>query len=166
EKLGKLYPERDATDFAILDLVETQQNMPVLGICFGIQSLNVYRGGSLIQDIPVLVGNAVPHDEDDNKPPARHIVRVAEDSLIGQLASRRALEVNSYHHQAVEKPGRNLRPVAFANDGLIEAVEDTTGRFIVGVQWHPERGWKEDVFSKALFSKFIEQAAVRYNQTL
>jgi putative glutamine amidotransferase len=91
---------------------------------------------------------------------------MAEDSLIAQLASRRELEVNSYHHQAVEKPGRNLRPVAFANDGLIEAVEDTTGRFIVGVQWHPERGWKEDAFSKALFSKFIEQAAVRYNQAL
>jgi putative glutamine amidotransferase len=165
-KLGKLYPERDATDFAILDLVESQQNMPVLGICFGIQSLNVYRGGSLIQDIPALVDRAVPHDEDDSKPPVRHVVRVAEDSLIGQLASRLELEVNSYHHQAVEKPGRNLRPVAFANDGLIEAVEDTTGRFIVGVQWHPERGWKEDAFSKALFSKFIEQAAVRYNQAL
>jgi putative glutamine amidotransferase len=166
EKLGKLYPERDATDFAILDLVESQQNMPVLGICFGIQSLNVYRGGSLIQDIPALVDRAVPHDEDDSKPPVRHTVGIAEDSLIGQLASRRELEVNSYHHQAVEKPGRNLRPVAFANDGLIEAVEDTTGRFIVGIQWHPERGWKEDAFSKALFSKFIEQAAVRYNQAL
>ena len=166
EKLGKLYPERDATDFAILDLVESLQNMPVLGICFGIQSLNVYRGGSLIQDISALVDRAVPHDEDESKPPVRHTVRIAEDSLIAQLTSRRELEVNSYHHQAVEKPGRNLRPVAFANDGLIEAVEDTTGRFIVGVQWHPERGFKEDAFSKALFSKFIEQAAVRYNQAL
>jgi putative glutamine amidotransferase len=166
EKLGKLYPERDATDFAILDLVESKHDMPVLGICFGIQSLNVYRGGSLIQDIPALVDTAVPHDEDGNKPSARHVVRLAEDSLIGQLARRREVEVNSYHHQAVETPGRNLRPVAFANDGVIEAVEDTTGRFIIGVQWHPERGWKEDAFSKALFSKFIEQAAVRYNQAL
>jgi len=72
--------------------------------------------------------------------------------------------VNSYHHQAVCNPGRNLRPVAFANDGVIEAVEDTTGRFVVGVQWHPERGWQNDPFSKGLFSKFIEQARLRYNQ--
>jgi len=166
EKLGKLYPERDATDFVLLDFVESQQNMPVLGICFGIQSLNVHRGGSLIQDIPALLVGAGPHDEQDNKPPVRHMVRLAEDSLIGRLAARPDMEVNSYHHQAVEKPGRNLRPVAFANDGVIEAVEDTTGRFIVGVQWHPERGWKEDAFSKALFLKFIEQAMLRYNQAI
>jgi putative glutamine amidotransferase len=56
-----------------------------------------------------------------------------------------------------------LRAVAFANDGVIEAVEDTTGRFVVGVQWHPERGWKEDPFSRALFANFIEQARLRYN---
>ncbi|PYS40513.1 MAG: gamma-glutamyl-gamma-aminobutyrate hydrolase [Acidobacteria bacterium] len=164
DRLGKLYPERDATDFAILDLVDSEPNMPVLGICFGIQSLNVHRGGSLVQDIPALVESAVTHDEDNDKPAARHMVRIAEDSLIGRLAGRAQLEVNSYHHQAVEKPGRNLRPVAFANDGVIEAVEDTAGRFIVGVQWHPERGWKEDPFSKTLFSAFIEQATLRYNQ--
>ena len=164
EKLGKLYPERDATDFAILELVESQKEMPVLGICYGIQSLNVYRGGSLVQDIPSLVEKAVAHDEDDDKPPARHMIRVAENSLLGRLASRPEMEVNSYHHQAIDKTGRNLQAVAFANDGVIEAVEDTTGRFILGVQWHPERGWREDPFSKALFSKFIEAAAVRYNQ--
>src|SRR5215471_4474209 len=76
EKLGKLYPERDATDFAILDYVEQQKNIPVLGICFGIQSLNVHRGGSLVQDIPSVVQQPLVHDEDDGKPAARHIVRV------------------------------------------------------------------------------------------
>jgi putative glutamine amidotransferase len=163
DKLGKLYPERDTTDFAILDLVETLPGVPVLGICFGIQSLNVHRGGSLVQDIPALVGHAVKHDEDDGKPVARHMVRISQDSLIGRLAGASSMEVNSYHHQAVANPGRNLRAVAFANDGVIEAVEDTTGRFVVGVQWHPERGWKEDSFSKTLFSNFIEQARLRYN---
>jgi len=164
-KLGKLYPERDATDFAILDLAERQQDMPVLGICFGVQSLNVHRGGSLVQDIPALVGNALTHDQNrDDGPAARHVVRIAEDSLIRRVAGRSEMEVNSYHHQAVASPGRNLRAVAFASDGVIEAVEDTTGRFILGIQWHPERGWKDDPFSKALFSKFIHQAGLRYNQ--
>src|SRR6185503_5822073 len=158
EKLGKLYPERDTTDFTILDFAESQKNMPVLGICFGIQSLNVHRGGSLVQDIPAVVSHPAVHDNDDDKPPVRHPVRISADSLIGRLAGGPEMEVNSYHHQAVEKPGLNLRPVAFANDGVIEAVEDTTGRFVVGVQWHPERGWREDPFSKALFSAFIDQA--------
>ena len=164
EKLGKLYPERDATDFAILNLVETElRDLPVLGICFGIQSLNVHRGGSLVQDIPALVAGAAAHDSDDDQPAARHTVRVSEDSLIGKLSGRSEMEVNSYHHQAVGTPGRDLRAVAFANDGVVEAVEDTSGRFIVGVQWHPERGWKEDSFSKALFTKLIQEARVRYN---
>jgi putative glutamine amidotransferase len=117
-----------------------------------------------VQDIPALVDKPVIHDEDDPKPAARHMVHIAERSLIGSLAGRPEVEVNSYHHQAVATPGRNLRAVAFANDGVIEAVEDTTGRFVVGVQWHPERGWRDDPFSKALFAKFIEQAALRYNQ--
>lgn len=163
EELGKLYPERDSTDFAILDHAESQRDMPVLGICFGVQSLNVHRGGSLVQDIPALVEKIVTHDEDDGKPAARHTIRIAEDSLIGRLAGRSQMEVNSYHHQAVEKPGRHLRPVAFANDGVIEAVEDTRGRFVMGVQWHPERGWNEDPFSKTLFSRLIDEAR-RYNQ--
>src|SRR5262249_25678922 len=136
----------------------------VIGICFGIQSLNVHRGGSLVQDIPSLVANPVIHDEEDHKPGARHMIRIDESSLVGRLAARSVIEVNSYHHQAVERPGRNLRAVAFANDGVIEAVEDTAGRFILGIQWHPERGWREDAFSKSLFSAFIEQARLRYNQ--
>ena len=163
-KLGKLYPDRDATDFAILDLAEQKKRMPVLGICFGVQSLNVHRGGSLVQDIPSAVAGSVTHDEDDPKPAARHLVRIAADSLISRLSGRVEMEVNSYHHQAVERPGRNLRAVAFAPDGVIEAIEDTTGRFIVGVQWHPERGWKDDPFAKTLFSTLIDQARLRYNQ--
>lgn len=163
-KLGRLYPERDATDFAILDLAE-KKDLPVLGICFGIQSLNVHRGGSLVQDIPSLVPNPLMHDVDDERPPARHLVRIAEDSLIGKLVGRSEAEVNSYHHQSIQNPGRNLRAVAFASDGVIEAVEDTTGRFVIGVQWHPERGWKEDPLSKALFTSFIEEARLRYNDS-
>ena len=161
-KLGKLQPEREATDFAILDLAE-QKDMPVLGICFGVQSINVHRGGSLVQDIPSVVPTPLVHDEDDPNPPARHPVRLTQGSLIARLTGRSEMEVNSYHHQAVQRPGKDLRVVAVSPDGVIEAVEDTAGRFIVGVQWHPERGWRDDPASQALFAALIEQARLRYN---
>jgi len=161
-KLGKLQPEREATDFAILDLAE-QKDMPVLGICFGVQSINVHRGGSLVQDIPSVVSNPLVHDENDPNPPARHPVRLTQGSLIARLTGRSEMEVNSYHHQAVQRPGKDLRVVAVSPDGVIEAVEDTAGRFIVGVQWHPERGWRDDPASQALFAALIEQARLRYN---
>ena len=161
-KLGKLHAEREATDFTILDLAE-QKHVPVLGICFGVQSINVHRGGSLVQDIPSLVSNPLVHDEDDPNPPARHLVRLTRDSLIARLTGRSEMEVNSYHHQSVQRPGKDLRVAAVSPDGVIEALEDTTGRFVVGVQWHPERGWREDPASQALFSALIEQARLRYN---
>ncbi len=162
EKLGRLSPEREALDFTILDYVESN-DLPLLGICYGIQSLNVHRGGTLIQDIPSLVSNNVSHDASDEKPPARHLVRIEEGSLISKFAEQRQMEVNSYHHQAIDRPGDNLRAVAFAPDGVIEAVEDAGGRFVIGVQWHPEREWRESAFSKALFSSLIAEARVRYN---
>jgi putative glutamine amidotransferase len=165
-RLGRAYPERDTTDFVLLEQAENL-DLPLLGICFGVQSLNVYRGGPLIQDIPSIIGGTETHDnDDDNGKPARHMVRIAEESLIGRLAGREEIEVNSYHHQSVAAPGKNLRPVAFAPDGVIEAVEDTTGRFILGVQWHPERGWQNDEFSKALFTTFVERAAAQRSRVV
>src|SRR6185437_14157417 len=113
-RLGKLYPERDATDFTLLQDAETN-NKPVLGICFGVQSLNVFRGGALVQDIPSIITPAVAHDNDDTadnpSDPARHLVRLSEGSLIARLAEKSEVVVNSYHHQSVETAGRDLRPV-------------------------------------------------------
>jgi putative glutamine amidotransferase len=158
-KLGKLLPERDSLDFALLQHGE-DANLPVLGICFGAQSLNVFRGGKLVQDIPSVVPGAVAHDDHGvPEKPARHTVRLRRNSLLAGLAGAEAVEVNSFHHQAVGKPGRDLEIVATAPDGVIEAVEDTTGRFVVGVQWHPERGFQDDAFSKALWTAFVEAAA-------
>jgi len=162
-KLGKINSEREATDFTLLDDAE-RNGKPVLGICFGTQSLNVSRGGSLVQDIPTVVPGSLVHDEDEpgDSPssPPRHLVRISEDSLIARLAGKQDVEVNSYHHQAVEVPGRNLRVVAYAPDGVAEAVEDTRGRFVVGVQWHPERGFRDDPLSRTLFKSLIEAAAL------
>jgi len=156
--LGKMFPERDALDFALLEHSE-KANLPVLGICFGAQSLNVFRGGKLIQDIPSSVSDAVFHDDHgEPQEPARHVVRLKKGSLVGRLAGLEAVEVNSFHHQSVSQPGRNLAVTATAPDGVIEAIEDVTGKFFVGVQWHPEREFQDNAFSMALFRAFVGEA--------
>ena len=159
-RLGKLVPDRDALDFALLEYAE-KANLPVLGICFGAQSLNVFRGGTLIQDIPALVTEPVCHDDDgDPQQPARHLVRLSKGSLLERLAGKDLVEVNSFHHQSAGQVGKNLQAVATAPDGVIEAVEETSsGRFVVGVQWHPERGFQKDAFAQILFTTFVEEAA-------
>ena len=156
-KLGKRYPERDAMDLALLEFADNSR-LPLLGICFGIQSLNVHRGGTLVQDIPSVISQPRIHDRDDEQPePARHPVRLEAGSLLARLAAGVEVEVNSYHHQSIDRPGRDLKVAARAPDGVIEAVEDTSGRFMIGVQWHPERGWQDDPFSQALFTRFIAE---------
>ena len=128
-------------------------------------SLVVAACGAIIGAWSASSGAASTTAQHRGKPPARHVVHISQGSLIARLAGRSEVEVNSYHHQSVQNPGRNLRPVAFAPDGIIEAVEDATGRFIIGVQWHPERGWKDDPFSQALFTSFIDEARLRYNES-
>ena len=157
-RLGKMLPERDSIDFALFDYSE-RASLPVLGICFGAQSLNVFRGGTLIQDIPSIVATPVFHDDDgEPEQPARHSVRMSADSILVSAGRDTDVEVNSYHHQSVANLGTNLRAVAKAPDGVVEAIEDVNGKFVIGVQWHPERGFQEDAFSKALFTAFIEEA--------
>ena len=150
-KTGRMYPERDALDFSLLEHAEAT-GIPVLGICFGIQSLNVFRGGTLVQDIPSVVPEAVAHSD------SKHIVHLdGRSSLVG-FAGLADVEVNSFHHQSIDRLGANLRVVARSPDGVIEAVEDANGKFVIGVQWHPERGWKDSVFAQNLFAAFIQAA--------
>jgi putative glutamine amidotransferase len=133
--------------------------MPIFAICFGIQSLNVSRGGTLIQDIPSQLPDAIKHNQGSPRDRHSHRVRILEGSLLGQLAGGDRAPVNSHHHQAVETLGRELVATAWAPDGLVEAVEDPrSDRFVVGVQWHPELAWERDVLSQALFNRFVDEA--------
>lgn len=155
-KLGPVIPERDEVDLALLEIAE-RRAMPVLGICFGMQSLNVARGGSLVQDIETQVVNPIKHDQGQVADRPSHQIEIESSSLLAQLAGDRTVRVNSSHHQAVKNVGRNLRVIARATDGVIEAIVDTRAdRFVLGVQWHPEIGWRRDQFSQAIFGKFIE----------
>lgn len=110
-------------------------DLPLLGICMGCQWINVMAGGDLIQDIPAQIGTAVRHAPRE----AFHPARIAPGSRLAAVLGRTELEVNSSHHQAIGRPAPGLRVVAWAPDSVIEAVEGAGERFLLAVQWHPER---------------------------
>ena len=148
-------PERDRAELALLEGA-LARDLPVLAICRGSQVLNVARGGDLVQHLPELVG-----DEKHRHTPgvwADHDVLVEEGTRLGELLGGRAIPVKSHHHQGLGRVGSGLRVAARADDGVIEAVEDPSRRFAVGVLWHPEAG--ED---GALFEGLVAEAR-RYRE--
>ena len=156
--LGSVHPVKDATDLLVLDEIE-KRRLPLFAICFGMQSLNVSRGGTLIQDIPSQLRQAINHQQGVPRDRASHAITLAKPSCLLSIASDDRALVNSHHHQAIDKVGRELIATAWTSDGLIEAVEDTRPeRFALGVQWHPELGWQQDSFSRALFERFVAEA--------
>ena len=154
-RLGAVHPLRDETDAIVLELVE-ERAMPLLAICYGMQALNVARGGTLIQDISTQVPGALQHEQGIPRGRRSHTITLHEGGLPANLSGVETLLVNSHHHQAVETLGANLRATAESKDGLVEAVEDVRAdRWVIGVQWHPEIDWESDQFSYALFEAFI-----------
>ncbi len=153
---------RERTDFALLDHAVTEQK-PVLAICYGVQSLNVFLGGPLVQDIPSEIHTRIQHAWTGHEgPEPHHEVTLDPGSRLAQMAGGNQVRVNSSHHQSVLRPGRNLRVVAHAPDGVIEAVEWTgDANWIVGVQWHPERMVATDDFAQSLFRELAAAAIVR-----
>jgi gamma-glutamyl-gamma-aminobutyrate hydrolase PuuD len=140
---------RDTAELALLEAA-LERDMPVLAICRGSQVLNVARGGDLVQHLPDEVG-----DEKHKHTPgtfADHDVSVEDGSRLASVLGERA-PVKSHHHQGFGKVGEGLRVVAYAEDGTIEAVEDPTRRFALGVLWHPEAG--EDA---RLFEELVREA--------
>jgi len=146
--------ERDAAELRLLEAA-LDRDMPVLAICRGSQLLNVARGGDLEQHLPEAVG----HEQHRHDPGSfsDHDVKVAADSRLGGLLGDRA-PVKSHHHQGYGRIGSGLREVAWAEDGVVEGLEDADKRFALGVLWHPEEG--EDF---ALFQGLIEEAR-RYRE--
>jgi putative glutamine amidotransferase len=152
---------REETDRAILKHAFSEKK-PVLAICYGCQLLNVYLGGTLIQDLRAETGTATPHRKKDLVPQPTadpiHEAAFEPDSRLADIAGGAQARINSSHHQAIEKPGHNLRITAHATDGVIEGVEWTgDSNWVVGVQWHPER-MTGDAFSERLFSDFVAAA--------
>lgn len=166
-KLKKVIREKDETDLLVLDEAE-KLKIPVLAICYGCQSLNVSRGGSLFQDIESQIENSLKHEQGIPLERNSHRIKIEEESLLMRLITngkrkclnadlRNKFFVNSHHHQSIKNVGKNLKVSARANDSVIECIEDTReDRFVLGVQWHPELSWKIDFLSKRIFEKFVE----------
>ncbi len=156
--LGSVHTIKDETDLLIIDAAERKQ-IPLFAICFGMQVLNVSRGGTLIQDIRSQVPNALKHEQGAPRDRPSHSVRLTERSKLSDILDTAALVVNSHHHQAIETLGADLVATAWTSDGVIEAFEDPhPDRFVMAVQWHPELGWQNDEFSQRLFSTFVAHA--------
>ncbi len=151
-------PSREEIDRALLDLA-FKEHVPVLAICYGLQSLNVYLGGTLIQDIASELGTKIQHPWSDKKgPEPLHRARLEPNSRVAELAGAAEVEVNSSHHQSIREPGRGLRVAARAPDGVIEAAEWTgAADWVTAVQWHPERR-TEDFLARALFRELVAAA--------
>jgi putative glutamine amidotransferase len=155
--------DRERTDFALLEHAFAEHK-PVLAICFGIQSLNVFLGGTLIQDIPSEIQTEIKHEwrREKGDPEPFHAARIEPGSQLAQLAGSNEARVNSSHHQSVKEPGRGLRISARAPDGVIEAVEWTgDSNWVTGVQWHPERMAATDALAQSLFRSLASAAAAR-----
>lgn len=146
----------DARDQAELDLIEVAitKDIPLFAICRGLQILNVFHGGTLLQHLP----SAARHDPstEDKGAPA-HEISIERESILRQIAETAKWQVNSRHHQAAEKVGDGLRSVARdAEDNVIEALERGDKRFVLAVQWHPEDQIARDPGQLKLFQRFAE----------
>ncbi len=162
--LGPTEDELDAFEVALV-AEALERDMPVLGICRGAQMINVATGGTLHQHLPACVEGALPHRQDADLAVSTHAVRVAEGSRLAATLGDDVAEVNSLHHQAVDLLGEGLEAVAWAPDGVVEAIEGTGDAFLLGVQWHAE-GLVDRPEARRVLAAFVAAAAERRGRAL
>lgn len=155
--------ERDCHELRLFEEVY-KRNIPILGICRGIQLINVALGGTLYQDIPSQVSGSLGHLPMDT--PVHnlyHTVKIEKDTKLFQIFEEETLKVNSFHHQAVKDIGLDLKITAISKDGIIEAVEGLRERFLLAVQWHPEDLTAHHSEFLKLFSALVDNAKIFSN---
>jgi putative glutamine amidotransferase len=156
---GPADPDRTSVDELLLQDAFNLRK-PVLGVCHGAQTLNVWLGGTLIQDLRTICPDAVDHSPGREVVDA-HDIRIDKNSRLGELGAAEQ-KVNSSHHQAIDRLGDRLRVSAFSpQDGVIEAVElGSPEHFVMGIQWHPERTFATNAISRQIFCLFVQWAKV------
>jgi putative glutamine amidotransferase len=155
-ELGPVEPDLDRFEIDIAARADARE-MPILAICRGTQALNIVRGGALHQHLPDL-SDKVAHRQSNPGTEPSHRVAVLPDSRLAEIfhsGEHEVFDVNSFHHQAIERLGEGLRVSARAPDGTVEAIEDPDRRFLIGVQWHAETLVHRPA-EAALFRRFVE----------
>lgn len=154
-ELGPVCEERDRMEATALEKA-LEKDKPVLGICRGIQLINAALGGTLYQDLPTMRPSDVCHRQERPYDSPSHDVTLPEGSPLAVLTGRNVLHVNSCHHQAVRDLAPGLTAMAYAPDGIIEAVACPDHRFLWAVQWHPEFSFRKDPVSVQIVRAFVE----------
>ena len=157
EKLYSVSIERDTFELALVRAVLERQDRPILCICRGMQVLNVACGGDLHAHIPDSVENAISHRR-ERLCPSEHRATVEPASRLATILGTTDCVVRSWHHQAVRELGRSLRPVAWSEDGVVEAIEHDSHAWCFAVQWHPELQL-DDPTQQRLFSELVAHSA-------
>jgi putative glutamine amidotransferase len=159
--VSEVSPARDALEVALVE-VALDRDLPLLAICRGLQVLNVALGGSLFQDVATEPGTQVAHSQRAPRSLPTHGVKIDSGSRLAGVLGADTLGVNSLHHQAIKALGRGLRPVAVAEDGIIEGAEvEDQRRFVLGVQWHPEELVADSEPARRLFRALVDASARR-----
>ncbi len=155
--LGSVDKPRDRTELTLARWA-LEANLPVLGICRGIQLLNVAAGGTLYQHLPDQVPGARRHNyhlQESAWDTPTHEVRVKPDSRLADLVGSANLSINSFHHQSLKAVAPGFEATAWAPDGVVEAIEHPEKPFVVGVQWHPEGMFRSDTYARRIFEAFV-----------
>lgn len=158
ERCGRPCPERDRLESALLPLA-LERDLPVLGICRGIQLFNAVLGGSLWQDLPTERPGDIAHRMEPPYDRVGHWVTLTPDTPLARLLGTARLGVNTHHHQAIRELAPALREMARSEDGLVEAVYAPDKRFFWAIQWHPEMSLDNSPASPKIFSAFVAACA-------
>lgn len=157
---GRISPGRDRLEIALITAA-IERNMPILGLCRGMQMINVALGGDIYQDLPSQFPGALKHVQEAPRWYPTHGVRFAEGSRLAGIFQAREAAVNSYHHQAVRRLAPGIKATAHAPDGVVEGIERDGEPWVVGVQWHAEDMAVRDAGNHALFLALVNAAAGR-----
>lgn len=154
-ELGPVYPERDQFEIELIRTV-IERDKPIMAICRGMQVLNVACGGTLYQDIRYVCDDPLQHQQKSAHAVATHTVEIGYGTKLHRIMQREQIRTNSLHHQAVKQIASGFSVCARAKDGVVEAIESPSHRFVLGVQWHPEAMAPSDEHAAALFRSWIE----------
>ena len=155
-KLEFIDVPRDALDKAVYDYVSEHPELPTLCVCWGMQVVNVFAGGTLYQDVSLRGEHQVRHRQQAPRDYGTHELRLEPESKLAQLAGATSIRVNSFHHQIIRELAPSLKPVGWAGDGTVEAWEKPEAAFSLGVQYHPEHMVDRYDHARNLFKAFVD----------